>query len=483
VETATSALRQLEWRHAESAEAYAGAAFNAAILLNQGHHEEALVSLARAARVSQAPPVGPLPIEGPSLAPLLSTAINRLRQLQQYEQACVLVDTYRSVGKGSNADELAVELYEAWAESRLRDCQELPVDEANQERYGAEELYRKAGSLCLRIAESFGPGEESDQWLWRGANNFLQGRGHLQAVGALERLLDSNVSGDLCARALAVLCPALENSGKVELVPEVAQRCIGEFPHHSATAAARYYLARYHLGFDEFDQAELQLRQCLDGAAPDADPQILVQARLVLAHLLYDQGREDEAIPRLSELIEVAADRESLFDARLLLAECLHQRAQRPAARAAESQTEHARSHYQQRKQADLELALKVFSALQRELARLDRSGQLDELQSDWLRRTRWGMADCLYEADHVEESLELYKLLAEVYNEPNDWFAAQLQIANCYVRLNRVDTAVSVMRTAHLRLVELPVHAREQARVGMAPERWKEWLEWSSRM
>jgi tetratricopeptide (TPR) repeat protein len=487
-ETASRALRQLEWRHPESPEAYAGAAFHAAILLSQGHYDEALVCLSRAARAPELPPADALPLEGPSLAPLLSTAINRLRQRQQYEQALVLADTYRRVSDALSADQLAVQLYEAWADSRLRKALELPVDEANQERYAAEELYRKAASLCLRIADAVSPGQESNRqqsnrWVWQAANDFVQGRGYLQAVAAVERLLDSDIPGELRAPAFALLCSALENSGKVELVPEVAQQCILEFPQHPATAAARYHLARYHLGFGQFDQAESQLRQCLDGAQVDADPQILEQSQLALAHLLYDQGREDEAIARLDELIAATTDRESRFDARLLLGECLHRRAYRPAVRAAESQTEHARSHYQNRKHADLEQALKVFSALQRELSGLDRSGQLSDLQWDWLRRCRWGMADCLYEADHVEEALELYKLLAEAYTEPTDWFPAQLQIANCHVRLSRVDTAVAVMRAAHLRLAELPVDDREQARVGMAPEKWKDWLEWSNRM
>jgi hypothetical protein len=92
-------------------------------------------------------------------------------------------------------------------------------------------------------------------------------------------------------------------------------------------------------------------------------------------------------------------------------------------------------------------------------------------------------MADCLYEANQVEEALELYKLLADSYSEPADWFAAQLQIANCHVRLQRVDLAVTVIRNAHEKLSELPAAARAQVRVGMAPERWNEWLDWAGRM
>jgi tetratricopeptide (TPR) repeat protein len=482
-ETALGAFRQIEWRHPDSPEAVAAAAFIAAILLDQGQYEQAIVSLNRAARVPESAPGSSLPIEGPSLARLLNTAVHKLRERQQYEQAAILIEHYRRVSPGPAANQLAIQLYESWAAARMQESVAQQAAEANQVRYHAEELYRKAGSLSLLAADAAQNAEESTRWLWQAATHFVQGRGYLQAVAALEQFLDLGVAGKFRAQALALLCAALENSGKAELVPEVAQQCIDDFPDDPATMAARYYLARSMIGFGEFDQAELQLRAALDESNADADPLVIEQSRLVLAHLLCDRGREEEAIPCLNELIGSASDRDSLFDARLLLGDSWHRCAQRPAASAVESHTENAKLHYQHRKEDDLEQALKVFSTLQRQLAALDRSGQLTDLQIDWLRRCRWGMADCLYEADRVEEALELYSLLADVYGAPADWFAAQLQIANCHVRLNRIDTAVAVIRAAHVRLVQLPPDAREQVRVGMAPERWKEWLEWGSRM
>jgi tetratricopeptide (TPR) repeat protein len=489
VQAALETFRQLEWRHPESPEAIAGTTFVAAIQLNEGSYDQALVSLSRIPHASESGAAPTLPIEGPSLPRLLTNAIHKLRAEERYEQAIALAEAYRLVARGSNADPLIIQLYESWAQARLKDAAHATLVEANQARYEAEESYRKAGALCLDAADRAAGTEEAQRWLWEAANDFCVGQGYLQGVTALNRLLDLGISGTRRARALALLCSSLEYCGKADLVPEVAEKCIQEFPEDPATATARYYLARSQIGFGELEQAELQLRATVDQSHADADTLVIEKARLALAHLLSDQDRNDEAISRLNELIAVASDRDCVLESRLLLGDCLHARARQPGAQAAESQTDHARSHYQRRREADLEQALKAYSLLQRELAALDRAEQLNDLQSDWLRRCRWGMADCLYEcakpyeADRIDQALELYKLLADVYTEPSDWFPAQLQIANCHVRLNRMDTAVAVIRAAHVRLIELPPQARDQARVGMAPERWQEWLEWSSRM
>lgn len=480
---ALAAFRQLELRFAESPESYAGAAFSAAILLNRGQLDQAIAALNRAAKLSHATNNETVPLEAPSLSKLLVTAIHKLRSLEQYEQASTLIDAYRRIAPRSAADQIAIQLYESWAEHRVHESNGLAVADATEANYQAEELYRKAGALCVQAAESAADLSESNRWLWQASTDFMHGNGHVQAAAALERLLDARCTGDLRARALALWCAALESSGKTELVPDAARQCVEEFPGHPAAITARYYLARYYVGFGEPAAAEEQLRLALEATTADADPQILERCRLVLAHILCDEGREDEAVPRLNEIIATATERDAQFEARLLLGECLHRQAQQPAARAAESQTEHAKSHYNHRKEAELDRALSVLSSLQRELAALLRADQLTDLQLDWLRRCRWGMADCLYEAERIEEALSCYQLLAEAYPEPADWFAAQLQIANCHVRLNRIDSAVAVIRDAHLRLGELPPDARDQARIGMAPERWKELLDWAGRM
>ena len=126
---------------------------------------------------------------------------------------------------------------------------------------------------------------------------------------------------------------------------------------------------------------------------------------------------------------------------------------------------------------------MQILSTVQRELAVLERSHQLSEIQADWLQQCRRGVAECLIEADRVEEAIEMYKRLSEVYTAPGDWLEAQIQIANCHTRMNRLDTARSVLRMAQERLEKQSPDALEQAQVGMSPERWKEWLDWARKL
>jgi len=270
----------------------------------------------------------------------------------------------------------------------------------------------------------------------------------------------------------------LERCGKLESVDEVAQTCIQEFPDHPATCTARYHLARCQIGFGEIEQAETNLRSALASATSEVDPDVLQQIRLILAHILHEQEREEEAIRPLNEIIAAPPDNDSSIEARLLLSDCLRQRARRPAGRLAESHSPSAKSHYRQRKDDDLDQAIEILSAVQRELASIERSNQLTTEQEGWLRECRRGIADCLFESDRADDAIEMYKNLAETYSAPGDWLDAQIQIANCHVSMNRLETARSVLRAAQQQLRQSPESA-EQARVGMSPERWKEWVEW----
>lgn len=471
--------QQLEWRYPNTPEARAAATQSGAILLAQGKVEQAIALLRRAAQMAAgAEEPRLLPLGGPSLGRVLASAIDRLRDQEHFETGAELLESYRQVVPAITADRTAAQYYEAWAAALLQQAKNFTSLETAQASYRAEELWRMAGNYLVRVADATESSEEAPSLLWRAANDFVQGKGQLLAIGILDRLLASGVEGEMRVEALALTCAALEACGKPELVSEVAETCIRESPDHPATCKARYHLARCQIGFGETEQAETTLRAILATATSEADPAILQQTRLILAHILHDQGREEEAIRPLNEVIAEPADSEGSIEARMLLSDCLRQRARSPAGRLAESHSPKAKLHYRQRKDDDLDRALNILSALQRELAALERSDQLTTQQADWLRVCRCGIADCLFESDRVEEAIEMYKRLAETYTAPSDWLDAQIQIANCHVRMNRIDTARSVLRAAQQRLRQSP-ESIEEARVGMSPERWKEWVEW----
>jgi tetratricopeptide (TPR) repeat protein len=471
--------QQIAWRFPNTSEARAAATQSGAMLLAQGKLDAAIVELSRAAQMSVAAGDSrALPLGGPSLGRVLGIAIDRLSDQEQFETAAELLESYRQVASSATADRAAARLYVAWAAAMSQRAKTQPSLESVQTQYRAEELSRTAGTYWLRVADANQSSEESARALWEAANDYMRGKGHLSAVGTLERLLSNGVEDEMRVESLALLCAALERCGRPDAVPEVAERCIQEFPNHPATCLARYHLARCQIGFGELDEAETILRSALAAATSEVAPDVLQQTRLILAHILHDQGREEEAIRPLNEIIAAPHDSDSSIEARLLLSDCLRQRARRPAGRMAESNSLSAKSHYRLRKDEDFEQALEILGTVQRELAALERSNQLATHQADWLRECRRGIADCLFESDRSEDAIEIYKNLAETYTAPGDWLDAQIQIANCHVRMNRIETARSVLRGAQERLRQSP-EAIEQARVGMSPERWKEWVEW----
>ena len=483
VETALEAFARLEKEFPEFQEAHEAAAFATSILLQEDRVDEAIAAIRVAAQLhSNWQAVGVVPIAAPQLGKLFHSVLSRLRQLGQFELAEPLIQYLRLAPCDAASERMALEFYETWAVAQLREAKQLPTEQATQAAYDAEQLYRTAGSIAIRLADCT-QSDESRQWLWRAAEDLVTGRGYLEATNALERLLTSGASGDLRARALALMCGALECSGKNAQVHEVAESCVREFPDHPAATTACYYLARCQIGFGELAQAEVNLRAVLGSTSADVSPTVQQQARLLLAHLLYDLCREEEAIPRVQEILQGSTEADQVFEARLLMAECLRRRSQRSAARVLDAQSERAKAHYQQLQENDLAQSLRLFSSVQRELAAINRAGRLTELEADWLRQSRWGMADCMYEANRVPEAMELYKLLAQTYTEPSDWLAAQLQTANCHVRLNQMDLALDLMRQTQIRLGQLSVDAREQVRLGMQPERWREWLDWMGQM
>ena len=479
-DTALSIFRQqVEWRYPNTREARAAATQTGAILLALGKLETAIAELNRAAQMSAAATDSrPLPLGGPSLGRVLGSAIDRLRDQEQFETGAELLESYRHAVPALTADRTAAQFYEAWATAMSQQAKAQTSLDSVQAHYRAEELWRAAGTYWVRVADATPSSEDATAVLWQAANNFMQGKGFLLAVGALERILSVGVESGMRAEALALTCAALDGCGKPELVYEVAQTCIREVPDHPATCLARYHLARCQIGFGETDQAEMSLRSALASATSEADPAVLQQIRLVLAHLLHDQSREEEAIRPLNEIIAAPLDAATSIEARLLLSDCLRQRARRPAGRLAESHSPSAKSHYRQRKDDDFEQALEILSAVQRELAALERSNQLTTQQADWLHASRRGIADSLFESDRADDAIEMYKNLAETYPAPGDWLDTQIQIANCHVRMNRIDTARSVLRAAQQRLRQSP-ESIEEARVGMSPDRWKEWVEW----
>ena len=479
-EAAISAFRTVEWRYPNTDESRAAAAQAGAILLRQDKTSQAIAVLNRAANHQLGETdTSDVLLGKTSVNRLIATAIERLRDQGRFEAAAELIETYRRIEDVSTAERAAAALYEAWAGAKLEEAESLAPADAEQAKYRAAELYRAAGTFILRMADASESPEPAAPHLWRAAQNFARGAGHVLAVGALDRFLATGETGNARAAALALMCEVLDGCGRPDQVAQTAELCAREFPRHPATHKALFHLARCQIAAEEIEAAEANLAQILRYATSETDPIVLQKSRLYLAHLFSERDQHEDAIPRLKELLANPADPEVAIEARLLLSECLRVRARRPADRIQDAQSKDARSYFRQRREGELDEALELLSTTERELARLGQRGQLTAIQSDRLRQSRWGIAECLYEAERYDDAISIYQAFAETYPELKDWLESQVQLANCHFRLGHADEARQVLRAAKTRLDETPQDAVEQARVGMSAARWKEWIDW----
>ncbi len=473
-DAALAAWQQVEWHYPNTEEARAAAALSGELLMKEEKCDAAIRAFARAA--CQAITDGekkPRILSTAALRQLMAATMDRLRQRGAYDQALELLTSYRMVASGAAADRSAAQLNEDCARMKLREAEPLAQQDAETVRYQAEELFKTAGVLLVRVADE--QPERAQEVLWQAAQDLMQGKAFLPAFDAARRVLDAGVAGTPRAEALALAATALESCGRHDAVPEFAQACIAEFPDEPAASVARYQLALSQIALGALDEAEATLRENLRDAALEADPAIAQDSRLALAGLLRDLSRDGEAVVRLQELLARDAADDTRFQAQLMLADCLRRSARPAAGRVEEMQSESAKMHYRRRKQEDLEQAVGLLTGLEHELAAREQAQRLSVPQEEILHQCRWAMAECCYELDRNEDALTLYEQLAETYNKPSDWLRAQFQIVNCQFRLNRLEEARTVLRLAQQRLAQLP--SDEAERIGMSEQRWQELL------
>lgn len=472
-DAALSAFRRIELRYPGTEEARASAVHAGTILLRCGRIDQAVAALSRAAN-QLAPDLASSPalVDIQSLDRLIAGTIDQLTDQRRFDDAAELLESYRRVASAQAVDRRAAELYAAWARSECNAAESPDTLPSAAVRFRSAELFRSAGSLYVQAADAATAADEQATLLWRAADSLIQGESYGAAFDVLKRLLAMD-SGELRPDALALACAALDACGKQDLVPQYAQACIDEFPHHPAAAATRYYWARCQIAAGELEPAEAHLRENLGSAGTDANPQVLTESRLALARLLHDQGRDDEAISRLNELLSELTGTDGSYEARWLIADCLRHRARQPAGRLGEVHSEQAKAHYRRRREQDLEDALGGLNSLQSELTALEQSERASTKLIDLLRRCRFGIAECLYELNRVDDARAVYEAVAETYDDPSTWLEVQIQIANCYERMHRIDDAQAVLRRVRDRISTMPAETLRQAelRVRLTPD------------
>ena len=121
--------------------------------------------------------------------------------------------------------------------------------------------------------------------------------------------------------ALLGLAQSLVARGEMKEALAILQECIDLDPTSVASFQARLLAAEAHLERDEFNKAEACLNENLESDFLTPSSQEWRESLFALGRLLYDAGRNNEAITRLEEAVARYPRDPQALDARYMLAE------------------------------------------------------------------------------------------------------------------------------------------------------------------
>lgn len=250
---------------------------------------------------------------------------------------------------------------------------------------------------------------------------------------------------------------------------------IKRFPRLEEAAQARLLMAEAYvaLGAQTNPQAEQALLQLLEAGDVAPDAKVYHDALRALCELYVQQQRYAEAISRIETFLDFYPDDPDAGRLRFLLADAYRQSAfalRQAAQRATDPTAQRAESRRRFREAADL------FGQYATTPAQAPASPERELYE----RLSLMYQADCLYELNQpgtLEEALGLYRQAAARYQHQPTTLAAQVQIANIYMRQGKLREAASAIERARWLLASIPDQAFENAHDGLDRAWWEKYL------
>lgn len=290
--------------------------------------------------------------------------------------------------------------------------------------------------------------------LWTAADLFDRGGALADAERVLKRFVDSRSSDPRLPAALLKLGQVCDAAGRIEDALRWYGLIISQFPRLQEAAQAKLRSADglAALGAEREAEAEELLRSLLE--ADDIAPSAVVfrDGLLRLCELLHDQERFAEAIGRIEQFLTLYPqdpDRERIS---FLLADAYRRSAAELQAKAAGGGPDSAR--YAAEAAARFRHAAGLFAALVN-------TWTADDPESQTYRRLAlFHEADCLFEVNDptaLGEALAIYRQAATRYERDPAALAAQVQIANIFLRQGKTLEAARAIERARWLLRNIP--------------------------
>ena len=244
----------------------------------------------------------------------LRAAVERLGEMNQFEQAVTLSRGMYPLIPREESVTLAAGYEKAWAE--MLEAQSLLPTAEDPEKLASEARlhYRGAGGMYGRLAMLHETTRQYPEHVWESAHCYLAGHDYENAVIMFREYLENDARGNR-ALALVGLGEGLLAREHTEEAVKAWTECIEMYPADPATYRARILSSLAYLELGNTKEAEALLRQNLDHS--DLTPASLEwrDSLYALGKLLHAQGVTDAAQARSKGLDDgIAAHRDEAME-------------------------------------------------------------------------------------------------------------------------------------------------------------------------
>lgn len=389
-----------------------------------------------------------------------------------YAHAIAMLDNFPPLFSRTQELELRGKTLRQWGELELRQANDDAPGSAELRRSGLYRL-REAGMAYEKLAALRFATNNYPEDLWNSADCYYLGHNYTESARLLQQYLQFEPEKRNAQALLRYgqVCLALD---RIDDCVGALEECIELYDRDNATYQARIDCARAYWYRGNAAEAERLLRVNLDGTLLEPRSPEWKDSLFSLGHLLFDQGRFEEAIGILEEAVErYPNDRQALL-ARYVTGEAYRRWAEEPLARIAAARTASEREKNEQLYRERLTLGLAQFKAVQSAISLKDHNLQDGGPHAAMRRNCYMLEGACLFDLGRYQDAIEAYQNVSSLY--PNEPFVLEtfVQIANCWQRLDRAENAHGAIQQAQLTLEQLPSTADFAATTAFSREEWR---------
>lgn len=405
-----------------------------------------------------------------------------------FEIALQLTQHFYPLFSRARTLELTAEAHRSWGRALGDQADHMAPGRADPLRHLGRAQLRRAGHLYSRLAGLQVATRQYPDQLWNSATTYLDGQDYRSAVRVLEEYL-KNESRRRHPQALIHLGEAMLALNQVDKALEALQECIQFYPRDVAAFRARLLASKAYLEKGDLPQAEVLLKENLNGELLTPDSTEWRDSLYMLGDLLSIQGRYEEAIERLEYVaLEYVAngrfpDDAQAMNARYLVADAYRQSAKDAQEKLKQDLPGATRVTYFKRIRELFDKALEKYEQLRDLLSRRQETTELVPREKAMLQNCYFAIGDVLFDLGQYDAAIQAYSNATNRYQNQPAVLLAYVQIANAYRHLNKTPEARATLEQAKGVLSRIKTDSPFDETTNYNRQEWSELLDSLSKL